>query len=229
MARDIFGEIKSKIKYSKPSNKNNDNKTWKIRKIFSLFRKNIQQFDFFSTTLSVDEMMVRFFGRTCLKQYLPCKPDRYKIKLWSLCGASGYIFSLDIYCGKNDTSIGINLSSCPLGSRVVLQMINPLLIGLSKRKLFNYHLYFDNYFTSPDLVIHLNKCGSRSTGTVRKDRVKEKHIFEKKSFARIVQSKPSYDSNSKMNFINVIDFCKEVSRKYLSNSKLGDFESHKYE
>ena len=59
-------------------------------------------------------------------------------------------------------------------------MVNPLLSGLSKRKLSDYHLYFDNYFTSPDLVFHLNKCGLRSMGTARKDRVKEKHIFEKK-------------------------------------------------
>ncbi|XP_058809716.1 piggyBac transposable element-derived protein 3-like [Phymastichus coffea] len=142
---------------------------------------NIKQFGYFSTALSIDEMMIRFFGRTCLRQYLPSKPDRYGIKLWALCGANGYIFNVDIYCGKNDTSIGINLSACPLGSRVVLQMVNPLLHSFSKRKLSDYHVYFDNYFTSPDLVVHLNKCGLQSTGTVRKDRVKQKHDFEKKA------------------------------------------------
>lgn len=208
MTRDRFGEIKTKIKYSKLDDKNDNDKAWKVREILNLFKKNIQQFGFFTTALSVDEMMVRFFGRTCLKQYLPCKPDRYGLKLWGLCGANGYIFNLDIYCGKNDTSIGINLSSCPLGSRVVLQMINPLLLGLSKRKLSDYHLYFDNYFTSPDLVVHLNKCGLRSTGTVRKDRVKEKHIFEKK--APRGTFKVNHDTNSGMNFISVID-SKEVS------------------
>ena len=208
MSRDRFSEIKSKIKYSKPSDKNNADKAWKVRGILNLLKKNIQQFGFFSTALSVDEMMVRFFGRTCLKQYLPCKPDRYGLKLWGLCGANGYIFNLDIYCGKNDTSIGINLSKCPLGSRVVLQMINPLLLGLSKRKLSDYHIYFDNYFTSPDLVVHLDKCGLRSTGTVRKDRIKEKHVFEKK--APRGSLKVSHDTNSNMNFISVID-SKEVS------------------
>ena len=132
---------------------------------------------FFSTAFSVDEMMVRFFGCTCLNQYLPSKPDRYGIKVWALCSTSGYIFNLDVYCGKSDTSVGINLSACSLGSRVLLQMVYPLLSSLSKIKLSDYHLYFDNYFTIPDLVIHLNKCGLRSTATVRKDRVKEKHIF----------------------------------------------------
>ncbi|XP_058807569.1 piggyBac transposable element-derived protein 3-like [Phymastichus coffea] len=152
--------------------------------------------------------MVRFFGRTSLKQYLLCKPDRYGIKLWGLCAANGYLFNVDVYCGKNDTSIGIKLMACALGSRVVVQMINPLLNGLSIRKLSDYHIYFDNFFTSPDLLIHLNKYGLRSTGTVRKDRVKEKHEFEKKDPRG--SYKVSHDSNSGMNFISVID-SKQVS------------------
>lgn len=208
MSRNRFKEIKSKLKYSKPTDQNNIDKAWKVREILQLFRKNIQQFGFFSTALSVDEMMVRFFGRTCLRQYLPSKPDRYGMKLWALCGANGFIFNVDIYCGKNDSSIGINLSSCPLGSRVVLQMVNPLLCSLPKRKLSEYHLYFDNYFTSPDLVIHLNKFGLKSTGTVRRDRVKEKHVFQKK--APRGTYKVSHERNSGMNFVSVID-SKEVS------------------
>ncbi|XP_033224087.1 piggyBac transposable element-derived protein 3-like [Belonocnema kinseyi] len=179
MSRNRFREIKSKIKFSKTEDANDKDKAWKVRKTLNLFRQNIQQFGFFSTALSVDEMMVRFFARTGLKQYLPCKPDRYGIKLWGLCAANGYLFNLDVYCGKNDPSIGINLLACALGSRVVLQMINPLLNGLSRKKLSDYHLYFDNFFTRPDLLIRLHKCGLRSTGTVRKDRVKEKHEFAK--------------------------------------------------
>ncbi|XP_033213840.1 piggyBac transposable element-derived protein 3-like [Belonocnema kinseyi] len=179
MSRNRFREIKSKIKLSKTEDANDKDNAWKVRKILNLFRQNIQQCGFFSTALSVDEMMVRFFGRTSLKQYLPCKPDRYGIKLWGLCAANGYLFNLDVYCGKKDSSIGINLLACALGSRVVLQMINPLFNGLSRKNLSDYHLYFDNFFTSPDLLIHLHKCGLRSTGTVRKDRVKEKHEFAK--------------------------------------------------
>ncbi|XP_033218258.1 piggyBac transposable element-derived protein 3-like, partial [Belonocnema kinseyi] len=185
---------------------------------------------FFSTALSVDEMMVRFFGRASLKQYLHCKPDRYGIKLWGLCAANGYLFNLDVYCGKNDPSIGINLLACALGSRVVLQMINPLLNGLSRKKLSDYHLYFDNFFTSPDLLIHLHKCGLRSTGTVRKDRVKEKHEFAKnacgitpitpvKRFSRAAQERvelgfPRAFSlyNNYMGWVDLHDFrCKKAS------------------
>ncbi|OXU16290.1 hypothetical protein TSAR_007470 [Trichomalopsis sarcophagae] len=58
------------------------------------------------------------------------------------------------------------------------------------------------------IVIHLSKYGLRSTGTVRKDRVKQKHDFEKK--APRGTNKVSYDRNSGMNLISVID-SKEVS------------------
>ncbi|KAL7294258.1 hypothetical protein TKK_0012274 [Trichogramma kaykai] len=148
MSRNKFCEIKSKIKFSKPDDKNDADGAWKV----------------------LDEMMVRFFGRSRLKQFVPSKPDRYGIKLWGLAAPNGYLFNLDVYCGRNDTSLGINLSACALGSRVVLQMLNPLLCSVSKRKLSNYHVYFDNFFTSPDLVVHLKNIGLLSTGTVRKDR-----------------------------------------------------------
>ena len=34
----------------------------------------------------------------------------------------------------------------------------------------NYHIYFDNYFTSNDLMITLLKDGISACGTIRKDR-----------------------------------------------------------
>ncbi|XP_058803690.1 piggyBac transposable element-derived protein 3-like [Phymastichus coffea] len=229
MTRDRFSEIKSKIKYSKPTDKNDNDKAWKVRHILELFRTNIKQFGYFSTALSIDEMMVRFFGHTCLRQYLPSKPDRYKIKLWALCGANGYIFNVDIYCCKNDTSIGINLSACPLGSRVVLQMVNPLLHSLSKRKLSDYHVYFDNYFTSPDLVVHLNKCGLRSTGTVRKDRVKQKHDFEKIKAAGVTPLEPMERYSRTAKKRSKLEFpCAFSSyNKYMGGVDLHDFRCKK--
>jgi len=66
-----------------------------------------------------------------------------------------------------------------------------------------YHLYFDNYFTSPDLVVHLLKNGLRSTGTVRKDRVKNKHDFDKKALRG--EYKVSHELNTGVNHISVID------------------------
>ena len=49
------------------------------------------------------------------------------------------------------------------------------LLGKTLReKLKKYHLVFDNFFTSPDLMIHLQKIGLAATGRVRQNRVKAK-------------------------------------------------------
>ena len=60
--------------------------------------------------------MVRFIGRTTLKQYIPTKPDKFGLKIWGLCSSEGYLFDFDIYCGKTDKKDQNKLSSCALGS-----------------------------------------------------------------------------------------------------------------
>lgn len=211
MSRDKFECIKSNIKYWTTTDQNardpND-KAWRVRTIIDLFRKNIQQFGMFSTALSVDEMMVRFFGRTTLKQYIPNKPDKFGLKFWALCSSDGYLFDLDIYCGKNAKEGEGKLSSCALGSRVVLQMVSNLLLVTNIRKLDQYHLYMDNYFTSPDLFVHLKRIGLKATGTLRKNRIKEQHKIDKKSPRGSHQV--HHDENSGLNYISVLD-SKQVS------------------
>ncbi|XP_031778230.1 piggyBac transposable element-derived protein 3-like [Nasonia vitripennis] len=54
-------------------------------------------------------------------------------------------------------------------------------MDVSKRKLCQYHLYIDNFFTSPDLLVHLMKNGLKATGTVRRNRIEIKHEFDKKA------------------------------------------------
>lgn len=163
MSRDKFVDIKSNIKFAKQSDEKNSDKAWRVRKIIDMFRNNIQQFGFFSTAISVDEMMVRFFGRTTLKQYIPTKPDKFGLKFWALCSSDGYLFDLDIYCGKSKNNED-KLLSCDLSSRVVLQMVGKLLMNTTKKKLDQYHLYLNNYFTSPDLFVHLKKKWFESNG-----------------------------------------------------------------
>jgi len=125
---------------------------WRVRTLFEIFKKNIKQFGFFETANAVDEMMVKFYGRLQIKQFIRNKPIRFGIKLWVLCGKDGYLFDCDIYCGKNVNDE--KLSKCALGSRVILNMLKGLLMTTVRRKLVDYHLYCDNFFTSPDLFVH---------------------------------------------------------------------------
>ena len=189
MSRNKFMKIKSCMKLSKPSNKSSTDKAWRVRGPLEIFRKNIKQFGFFSTSLSVDESMIKFYGRTALKQYIKDKPTKWGVKQWSLC----------------NPDINVSLNKCALGSRVVLQMLQGLLASVTApKKIIRYHVYFDNYFCSPDLLVHLKKIGIRATGTVQANRVKDvDNGLNKKSPRGTYRVKS--DKNSGINYITIMD------------------------
>ena len=105
------------------------------------------------------------------------KPIRFGIKVWALCASNGFLLNLDINCGKNDCSIDKKLSKCTLGSRAVMKMLHDFFVAVKESDIPKFHVYFDNFFTSPDLMVHLKKLCLRSTGTVRDDRVFTKEMF----------------------------------------------------
>ena len=92
MSRNKFSAIKSKLKLSKPEVADVNDKAWRVRHVLQLFRRNASQFGFFCTALSVDEMMVKFHGRTFLLQFMKNKPVRFGIKMWAIAGANGFLF-----------------------------------------------------------------------------------------------------------------------------------------
>ncbi len=107
---------------------------------------------------SIDEAIIKFKGRSSIKQYMPKKPIKRGIKAWVRADSgNGYVCDFQIYCGKSDGN-GTNL-----GAQVVTSLSETL-----KHKY--YHLYFDNFFSSVELMENLYKDGIYSCGTVRKDR-----------------------------------------------------------
>jgi len=109
--------------------------------------------------LSIDEAMISFKERLSLLQYLPKNPKKWGMKAWALADSKmGYIYNWKLYCGKEEEA-----GSEPLGERVVIDLLK----GLENR---GYHVYFDNFYTSPALCKHLLTLGFGSCGTVRIDR-----------------------------------------------------------
>ena len=103
---------------------------------------------------SIDEAMVKFQGRSCLKQYMPAKPIKWGIKVWCRADAhNGYLCEYQVYTGRSE---GVE---CGLGKRVVLDLSE----RLEGKK---YHLYFDNFFTS-SLLRTLLDSGLYACGTAR--------------------------------------------------------------
>ena len=58
-----------------------------------------------SQNVSIDEAMIPFKGRSSLKQYMPLKPIKRGIKVWTMADAvTGYISQFEIYTGKKGNS-----------------------------------------------------------------------------------------------------------------------------
>ncbi|XP_032688336.1 piggyBac transposable element-derived protein 4-like [Odontomachus brunneus] len=72
-----------------------------VRTIFEKFVENCQQNYSLGANVTIDEMLVGFPGRCSFKQYIPSKPKKYGIKIFSMIDAKlFYIYNMEIYAGK---------------------------------------------------------------------------------------------------------------------------------
>ena len=111
--------------------------------------------------LSVDERMVKSKHRSGIRQYIKSKPVKFGIKLWVLADSlNGYTCDFEVYIGKNTAHPP---SANGLGYDVVMRLVTPL---LNK----GYHLFFDNFYTSPKLIKDLFEQQTPSCGTVAENR-----------------------------------------------------------
>jgi hypothetical protein len=134
----------------------------KVRPLLSKVQESFERQFLPGENITVDEAMIRFKGRCGFLQYLPAKPTKWGMKVWSCCDAdSFYMLRLSLYTGKtNDVPAG---SGDALGDRVVKHLCDPLLR--------QWHtIYFDNYFTSVSLMKYLYDRDTLAAGTVRNNR-----------------------------------------------------------
>ena len=89
----------------------------------------------------------------------PKETEKVGEKAWALADSKlEYIYNWKLYCGKEEEQ-----GREPLGETVVVEMLS----GLENK---GYHVYFDNFYTSPTLCKRLLTLGFGSCGTVRVDR-----------------------------------------------------------
>ena len=129
---------------------------------------------------TIHESMIKFKGRSSIKQYLPLKPIKRGYKVWCLCDPiTDYLFNYQIYLGKE----------IPLGERVVFDLI-------SGHHFQGRHLYFDNVFTSLRLLENLRLQNIKACGTIRSDRASIPSDFAKKNRMQRGDCKSIMTSNS---------------------------------
>ena len=85
--------------------------------------------------------MTKFKAKSSIKQYMPMKPVKRGIKLWTRCDAkTGYVYDTRIYCGKEDSC-----QQGTLGERVVKTLCSTI-------RNQEVVLFFDRFFTSTSLM-----------------------------------------------------------------------------
>lgn len=132
-------------------------KLYKLRPLLNSMSSNFEKCMHPTVELSIDESMIKFKGRSSLKQYLPKKPIKRGYKVWVLADKNGYCQRFQIYTGKSDDS------EKSLGARVVKNLLD----GLENK----HHLvYFDNFFNSVELLEDLKKKNIHACGTVNSNR-----------------------------------------------------------
>lgn len=129
-------------------------KLYKIRPFIEMIREAYKVNYSHTEKIAIDESMIKFKGRSTLKQYMPKKPTKRGYKVWTKCASTGYCLDFEIYTGK----IG-NKTETNLGGNVVKRFCE----GLEDK---NHRVYFDNYFNSYELQVDLRLKNVYACGTV---------------------------------------------------------------
>ncbi|XP_066969104.1 piggyBac transposable element-derived protein 3-like [Macrobrachium rosenbergii] len=161
MSRNRFQEIKKFLHCADNANLGNE-KMAKVKPLYDLLNENIRQFGIPHEILSIDESMTPYYGRHSCKQFARQKPIRFGFKSGIMASSTGMSCYVKIYESKSENQS----SKEPLGSRVIRECISACTEPTKHR------FYFDNFFTSYDIVLDLKGKEINATGTVRSNRTK---------------------------------------------------------
>ena len=113
--------------------------------------------------------MCPFKGRVHFKCYNPKKPNRFNIKLFMVSELStDYICGFEVYTGDGSGQSQGNVQEVQDASKTSCTVLG-LLYSVQLLDM-GHHVYFDNYYNSPDLIDLLYKRKTHACGTVRKNR-----------------------------------------------------------
>lgn len=122
---------------------------------------------------AVDEIMVPHKGKKAKyrKVYCANKPHKHGFKIYALAGQSGIIYDMIPFAGDiKKTLFGKTVPPEEEGLAVTQKYV----LVLSQRVPAGSYLYFDNYFTSFEVLRRLrNEYGIYATGTIRENRIKK--------------------------------------------------------
>ena len=187
MSRNRFLDVKRHLHLADNNKINKNDKLYKVSQFLSLINAKLQQHGVFSQYLSIDEQMVPYFGRHSAKMFIRSKPIRFGYKLWVLASDSGYPYKFDVYCGKSSDDTHNTAKEHGLGFRVVTSLLSVV----SSPEC--HEVFFDNFFTSYDLLAHLQTMKIKASRTVRENRLQRCPLQDTK----LMKKTPRGTSDSK--------------------------------
>ncbi|XDV36733.1 hypothetical protein PO909_006462 [Leuciscus waleckii] len=169
MARERYRTISWNVHMSHPdADKENDRKRgtpehdrlFRVKPLMETIRHACKSIYHPRRNLAVDERMVACKAHTGMTQYMKAKPTRWGFKLFVLADSSnGYTLDFSVYTGKNNFPTGHGLSY-----DAVTSLLDCKVLGSG------YHVYMDNFYTSPKLLKDLFAMKFGACGTYRDNR-----------------------------------------------------------
>ena len=160
------------LPFANNSRQNQINKGYKMRPIIDDLNKSFQESYSNEPKQSIDEHMIKFRGRSSMRQYWKTKPFKWGFKWWFRCANwNGYLYELYLYLGQKQ-NVKVNLDK-----GVVMQLSDQNLKGTF------CNLFFENFFNSPLLINELFEENIYAIGIVRANR---KHMLKLKDDKKMV-------------------------------------------
>lgn len=138
-----------------------DDKAAPIRDIWNFLNENLSKNYSPHDTITIDEQLFPYRGKTKFTQYIPSKPAKYGIKIWWACDSkTKYPLQGKLYTGRQQGQE----REVNQGENVMLQLSKPY--SNSGRT-----IVADNFFTTLEGVKRLTKLGLAFVGTIRSNKV----------------------------------------------------------
>lgn len=115
--------------------------------------------------LAIDEQVIPTKARSTLKNYNPKKPHKWGYKAFVLSGASGLTYDFELYAGAQSNVVLEGQTDLGVSSNVAMRLSSSIPQNM------NYKLFFDNWYTSLQLMAELHKKGILPLGTVNRKRL----------------------------------------------------------
>ncbi|XP_041827207.1 piggyBac transposable element-derived protein 3-like [Melanotaenia boesemani] len=128
--------------------------------------------------------MVPFRGNLSVKQYIKGKPHPWGVKIYFLCGKSGIAYDFLLHQGATMEISQQQRKQLGLGAGVVYHLSQRITEA-------NHKLYFDNYFTTYNILELLTKRKIHAAGTARVSRFARPPLQSDKEMAK--KPRGSYD------------------------------------